>query len=82
VRRRMKAPMAALEELGLPYREAEWEHGLRCADCPHTFREGERFTTRLYAFSDDVPMALVVCLDCATGEPTRGNEPERQARPA
>ena len=54
-------------ELGLPYRASDWEHGLTCAECPHAFREGDRFTTRLYAFSDDVPMALVVCLPCASG---------------
>jgi hypothetical protein len=56
-----------METLGLPYVEEEWPHGLSCAECPHVFREGERFTTLLYAFSDDVPMSLVVCLDCATG---------------
>jgi hypothetical protein len=66
--------VAVLEELGLPYREAEWEHGLMCAECPHVFREGERFTTLLYAFSEDVPMALVVCLPCATDGPNRGTE--------
>lgn len=59
--------MEALSELGFAYRESEWAHGLMCAECPHVFREGERFTTSLYAFSDDVPMVLVVCLDCATG---------------
>jgi hypothetical protein len=69
------------EGLGLAYRSAEWEHGLMCAECPHTFREGDRFTTRLYAFSDDVPMALVVCLDCATGEQTRGSERGHPVRP-
>jgi hypothetical protein len=62
-------------EIGLVYREAEWPHGLTCAECPHAFREGERFTSLLYAFSDDVPMCLVVCLDCATGR-SRGNESE------
>ena len=64
--------MAALEELGVPYCESEWEHGLMCAECPHVFREGARFTALLYAFSDDVPMALV-CVPCATDEPTRAS---------
>jgi hypothetical protein len=63
----------ALDELGLRYRASEWPHGLTCAECPHAFREGERFTTLLYAFSDDVPMTLVVCLDCATDERSRGS---------
>jgi hypothetical protein len=53
--------------LGLEYRDAEWLHGLACATCEHVFREGDRFTTLLYAFSEDVPVAQVVCLLCATG---------------
>ena len=65
-------------ELGLAYQNEEWPHGLMCAECPHVFREGERFTTLLYAFSDDVPMALVLCLDCATGR-SRGSEEEHPA---
>jgi hypothetical protein len=73
--------VAALEELSLPYRESEWAHGLTCAECPHAFREGERFMTLLYAFSDDVPMALVVCVDCATGH-SRGSGAEQSAPPA
>jgi hypothetical protein len=68
----------SVQELGVPFRSEEWApHGLMCAECPHVFREGERFSTLLYAFSDDVPMALVVCLDCATGEHSRGSEPGR-----
>ena len=67
-------------EVGLPYRPAEWTHGLMCAECPHVFREGERFTTLLYAFSDDVPMTLVVCLDCATGR-SRDTRSEQPVRP-
>ena len=44
-----------MSELGLVYRDAEWQHGLMCAECPHVFQEGERFTSLLYAFSEDVP---------------------------
>lgn len=62
-----------MAELGVPYRDAEWPHGLMCGECPHVFREGERFATSLYAFSDDVPMCLVLCVPCATGERTRGS---------
>lgn len=65
----------------MPFRAAEWSHGLMCSECPHVFREGERFTTLLYAFSDDVPMALVVCLDCATRR-SRGTGSERWEPPA
>jgi hypothetical protein len=71
-----------MTDLGLVYRDGEWAHGLMCAKCPHVFREGERFSTLLYAFSDDMPMALVTCLGCATGEPTRGNESAHQVPPA
>lgn len=59
----------------LVYRGRDWEHGLMCAKCPHVFREGERFSTLLYAFSEDVPMALVTCLGCATGGLLLGSEP-------
>jgi hypothetical protein len=62
----MVALLPADQLLGIAYREGEWPHGLTCAECPHAFREGERFTTLLYAFSDDVPMVLAVCLACAT----------------
>lgn len=61
-----------VEDLGLPYLDEEWEHGLKCPRCRHVFREGDRFTTVLYAFSDDVPMALVVCLDCGAGGAATG----------
>ena len=70
--------METLDRLGLPFRASEWPHGLMCAECPHVFREGERFTAPLYAFSDDVPMGLVVCLACASGR-SRGNGSERSA---
>jgi hypothetical protein len=73
--------METLHDLGMPFRESEWAHGLMCAKCPHVFREGERFTTPLYAFSDDVPMGLVVCLDCATGR-SRGSGSEQSEPPA
>jgi hypothetical protein len=56
-----------LAELGLLYRESGWPHGLMCAECPHIFREGERYTTDLYAFSEDVAMVRVLCVPCATG---------------
>ena len=58
--------MPAIEELGIEYREDDWPHGLMCAECPHIFREGERYTERLYAFSEDVPVVQIVCVACAT----------------
>jgi len=58
--------MAAVEELGMEYREQDWPHGLRCGECRRVIREGERYSTLLYAFSDDAPVCLVVCLGCAT----------------
>jgi hypothetical protein len=73
----------AVVDFGLQYVATDWPHGLMCAECPHVFREGERFTTSLYAFSDDVPMCLVLCLRCATGgRPTRDNESALPEPPA
>ncbi len=63
-----------METLGLLYKDTDWPHGLMCAECPHTFGEGERFSMDLYAFSDDVPMVRVLCVACATGA---RNEPAR-----
>jgi hypothetical protein len=59
-----------MEPLGIPYVEDEWPHGLMCEDCPHVFREGDRYSERLYAFAVDAPIVEIVCLPCATaGEP-------------
>jgi len=58
--------MPMLEDSGTRiYFEEEWEHGLMCAECPHVFREGEPYSERLYAFTEDVPIVQVVCLGCA-----------------
>lgn len=64
----------SVADLGLSYHGEEWPFGLMCAVCPHTFREGERFTMGLYAFSEDVPMVQVLCLACATAS-SSGLEP-------
>ncbi len=70
----------SVAEFGIEYVEDEWPHGLMCAKCPHVFREGERYTTHLYAFSGDVPMALVTCLACATDATRTGSAlPEQPA---
>jgi hypothetical protein len=62
--------------LGTAYREDDWPHGLSCGQCPHVFSEPERYSERLYAFVDDVPLVKIVCLDCATsGEPPTLSEP-------
>jgi hypothetical protein len=55
----------SVTEFGLLYQEVEWPHGLMCAECPRMFREGERYTMDLYAFSGDVPIVQIVCLECA-----------------
>jgi hypothetical protein len=52
-------------DLGIPYVASEWPHGLRCSNCSHVLREGERYSTLLDSFSEDVPVAQVVCLSCA-----------------
>ena len=69
--------MAALTSI---YRNVEWPHGLMCADCPHVFREGERYAKRLYAFADGIPVVWVLCEPCATAAP--GSGPVRLEPPA
>lgn len=68
-----------LDELGISYREDEWPHGLMCCECPHVFREGERFTTDLYAFSEDIPMVRVLCVACVTASDSAPEPPEPRA---
>lgn len=67
--------MAAVEELGIRYDDAEWEHGLACIDCLAVFREGDRYTERLFAFAEDSPVVEIVCLDCATAATPERLEP-------
>jgi hypothetical protein len=64
----------SVADFGLVYVEADWPYGLMCAQCPHVFREGERYTTDLYAFSDGIPMVRVLCVWCATAWRS-GSEP-------
>jgi hypothetical protein len=65
-------------ELGVPFRDAEWPHGLRCTACSGLFHEGESYTTRLYAFVGDSPLLEVVCVPCATSSGSQ----ERRGRSA
>lgn len=58
----------ATPDLGITYVDSEWPHGMRCTVCRHLFRDGESFTTTLYAFVDDTPLTEVRCLGCATGK--------------
>lgn len=69
----------SVTELGVPYLAADWPTGLMCTRCPHAFREGERYTIDLYAFSGDVPMVRVLCLACATTWRSGSELPERPA---
>jgi hypothetical protein len=71
--------MAALE-MGIPYLDTDWPHGLRCVSCRGLFHEGESYTTRLSAFVDDTPLVEVVCVPCATsGDPERPGQSGRSA---
>jgi hypothetical protein len=64
-----KSVSEGLAELGMPYRADEWSpHGLACMDCTRVFREGDRYSERLYAFAEDSPIVEIVCLACATAE--------------
>jgi hypothetical protein len=59
-------------QLGTTYSDHDWEHGLSCVDCLRVFREGDRYSERLYAFAEATPLVEVVCVECATaGEPAR-----------
>ena len=66
-----------MQDLGIVYQETDWPHGLMCAQCPHVFHEGERFTSLLYAFAADSPVAEVVCLPCASTGLLPGSESAR-----
>jgi hypothetical protein len=54
-----------IEDPGTAYRDEDWPFGLVCTECGHVLREGERFSERLDAFSEDIPMTRAVCLGCA-----------------
>ncbi len=54
---------------GEPYVAEHWPHGLSCSQCHHIFREPERFSERLYAFSGDRPLVEIICVECATTGP-------------
>lgn len=45
-------------------RHADWPHGLRCGECDEEITDGERYSTVLEGFLEDVPIALVVCVTC------------------
>lgn len=49
------------------YRDADFPMGLMCPECRHAFEDGERFSTTLVAFQDDVPVTRVTCVTCAGG---------------
>lgn len=50
---------------GTEYVETDWPHGLRCADCDKLLGEGDRYASKLDSFIGDVPVVLIVCLECA-----------------
>lgn len=57
------------EPIGLVYRDDEWEHGLRCAECNRLMQEGDRYSERLHALtSDGIPIVVIVCVGCAVME--------------
>ena len=56
---------------GWAFSSDEWPHGLRCQRCDHVLRDGERFTTFLSAFAEDVPVLDVVCVPCGVTSASR-----------
>lgn len=57
------------------YDPAEWEHGLRCADCGREFTPGQPICERLEAMTEfanePTPIVLIVCLECDLGHDGR-----------
>lgn len=53
--------------LGETFIADDWPHGLTCPSCQRVLQEGEQYATLLDSFSEDVPVAQVVCLSCALG---------------
>lgn len=56
---------------GKVYRDEDWPHGLRCADCDRLLREGDRYSERLTGFQGEHPLLLIVCAGCATTQTPR-----------
>lgn len=54
-----------MNELGLPYVDAEWPHGLRCADCHDLMNDGDRYSEQLVSMADELPVVRIVCVVCA-----------------
>jgi hypothetical protein len=52
-------------ELGVPYDDADWPHGLRCADCHRLMSEGDRYSEQLASMADELPLVRIVCVVCA-----------------
>ena len=62
-------------ELGLVYRDKEWPHGMKCAECGYLLAEGNRYSERLIGLEpvpcDEPgsctawPITDLVCLGCA-----------------
>lgn len=51
--------------LGIEYRAEDFPAGLACSECGRVLREGERYSEVLVGFSEDVPVAQLVCTGCA-----------------
>lgn len=61
--------MDSMEEPGpsLVFREEDFPHGLRCAECHREMTGGERYTHRLSSFVGDTPVVVIVCVPCDLG---------------
>lgn len=44
--------------------EADFPHGLRCADCDRVMEVGEKYSARLESFVDDIPLTVITCVPC------------------
>ena len=52
-------------ELGIPYADEMWPHGLRCAECDRLMMEGDRYSEQLISMAEEVPVVQIVCVVCA-----------------
>lgn len=43
---------------------AEFPYGLRCAECDVELPPGSPYTDTVDSFIDDVPVFMLVCIDC------------------
>jgi RNase P subunit RPR2 len=62
------AQMNDVKQYGTVYHDEEWPHGLSCIKCSKILVDGDRYATVLDSFIDDIPVTIIICLECALSE--------------